>query len=234
MSDLIILILSQILSDPGNDLQRGGTAMYGPSLHDSSTSAPRIAGQVQISPGQGAHCYRRRQQVSRFIFLWADLFLQIYLSHWPLGIWLQSQIRKFQTHFSNKYLKYFLWNSYQVNATTPHWSLVNIGSGWPRSLTPYGITRPQWVKTWAKWLSFLLTTLSNTLPGIIFFVFWFKFLVFFVRIWLMIREQVIACTNDAQSFCLWYLISSLTHNELTHCSLVTPYDDIELGQHWLR
>ena len=33
-----------------------------------------------------------------------------------------------QTHFSDKYLKYFLWNSYQVN-TTPHWSLVNNGSG---------------------------------------------------------------------------------------------------------
>ena len=33
-----------------------------------------------------------------------------------------------QTHFSDEYLKYFLWNSYQVN-TTPHWSLVNNGSG---------------------------------------------------------------------------------------------------------
>ena len=33
-----------------------------------------------------------------------------------------------ETHFSDKYLKYFLWNSYQVN-TTPHWSLVNNGSG---------------------------------------------------------------------------------------------------------
>ena len=33
-----------------------------------------------------------------------------------------------QTHFSDKNLKYILWNSYQVN-TTPHWSLVNNGSG---------------------------------------------------------------------------------------------------------
>ena len=33
-----------------------------------------------------------------------------------------------QTHFSDKYLKYFLLNSYQVN-TTPRWSLVNNGSG---------------------------------------------------------------------------------------------------------
>ena len=44
-------------------------------------------------------------------------------------IWLQSQTSKFQTHFNNKYLKYFLWTCYQVNATISHWSLVNIGSG---------------------------------------------------------------------------------------------------------
>ena len=44
------------------------------------------------------------------------------------GIWLQSEISKFQTHFNDKYLKYFQWNCYQVNATTPHWSWVNIGS----------------------------------------------------------------------------------------------------------
>ena len=54
----------------------------------------------------------------------------------PWGIWLQSQISKFQTHFNNKYLKYFLWNCYQVNATTPHWSLVHIGSG--NGLVPSG------------------------------------------------------------------------------------------------
>ena len=53
---------------------------------------------------------------------------QICLTHWPLGIWLQSQISKFQTHFNDKYLKYFQWNCYQVNATIPHGSLVNIGS----------------------------------------------------------------------------------------------------------
>ena len=47
----------------------------------------------------------------------------------PWEIWLQSQISKFQTHFNDEYLKYFLRNCYQVNATTPHWSLVNIGSG---------------------------------------------------------------------------------------------------------
>ena len=68
-----------------------------------------------------------------------DLDLQMScsgLTHWPWGIWLQSQIIKFQTHFNDKYLKYFLWNCYHVNATTPHWSLVNIGSG--NGLVPSG------------------------------------------------------------------------------------------------
>ena len=50
--------------------------------------------------------------------------------------YLQSQICKFQTHFDDEYLKYFLWNCYQVNATIPHWSLVNIGSG--NGLVPSG------------------------------------------------------------------------------------------------
>ena len=81
------------------------------------------------------------------------------------GIWLQSEISKFQTHFNDKYLKYFLWNCYQMNASTPRWSLVNIGSGnglmpsghqatshylsqcWYRSVSSYGVTRPQWVNS---------------------------------------------------------------------------------------
>ena len=45
-----------------------------------------------------------------------------------------------QTHFNDKYLKCFLWNCYQVNATIPHWSLVNIGSS--NGLVPSG--------TWAS------------------------------------------------------------------------------------
>ena len=47
----------------------------------------------------------------------------------PLGIWLQTQISKFQTGINDVYIKYLLWNRYQMNATSPHWSLVNIGSG---------------------------------------------------------------------------------------------------------
>ena len=43
---------------------------------------------------------------------------------------------KFQTHFKDKYLKYFLWNCYQVNATTLHWSSVKIGSLLPDGTKP--------------------------------------------------------------------------------------------------
>ena len=61
------------------------------------------------------------------------------LTHWALGDLTKVSdyiISKFQTHFNDKYLKYFLWNCYQVNATTPHWSLVNIGSD--NGLVPSG------------------------------------------------------------------------------------------------
>ena len=54
----------------------------------------------------------------------------------PGGFDYSLKINKFQTHFNDKYLKYFLWNCYQVNATTPHWSLVNIGSS--NGLVPSG------------------------------------------------------------------------------------------------
>ena len=37
------------------------------------------------------------------------------------------KLGNFKTHFSDKYLKHFPWNSYRVNTTTPHWSLVNTG-----------------------------------------------------------------------------------------------------------
>ena len=58
------------------------------------------------------------------------------LTHWSLEILLLSQISKFQTYFNNIYLKYFLWNYYELNATTPPWSLVNIGPG--NGLEPSG------------------------------------------------------------------------------------------------
>ena len=57
-----------------------------------------------------------------------------------------------------------------MNVTRPYWWPVNIGSGndcqatshylsqcWPRSLSPYGVTRPQWVKSEWLYLDYNLT-----------------------------------------------------------------------------
>ena len=59
-----------------------------------------------------------------------------------------------------------LWNCPNMNVTGLHWRSINIGSGnglmppgnkpylsqcWPRSLSPYGITRPEWVKIPSLW-----------------------------------------------------------------------------------
>ena len=95
----------------------------------------------------------------------------------PWGIGLQSQISKFQTHSNNKYLKYFLWNCYQVNVTTPHWSLVQVMAWchqatshylslcWPRSLSPYDVTRPQWIKMFQLHLgAYLVPSLCEFSP----------------------------------------------------------------------
>ena len=66
--------------------------------------------------------------------LWTDEYLQVVMTSQNVDLQELPILLKegggggIQTHFSDKYLKYFLWNSYQVN-TTPHWSLVNNGSG---------------------------------------------------------------------------------------------------------
>ena len=63
--------------------------------------------------------------------LWTNEYLQVVMTSQNVDLQeLQILLKEggIQTHFSDKYLKYFLWNSYQVN-TTPHWSLVNNGSG---------------------------------------------------------------------------------------------------------
>ena len=61
----------------------------------------------------------------------------------------------FQMHINDRYLENFKRNCPQANATKPQWWLVNIGSGnlsksWPRSLSPHGVTRPQWVNRESK------------------------------------------------------------------------------------
>ena len=73
--------------------------------------------------------------------IWLDRNINISLNFGIQGIYkhvakpfitvdmINSLIDKFQTRFNDKSIKYFLWNSYQVNTTTPHWSVVNIDSG---------------------------------------------------------------------------------------------------------
>ena len=99
-------------------------------------------------------------------------------------------------------LKYFLWSCYQVNATTPHWSSVNIGSG--NGLVPSGnkpllepmltqipVTRPQLVNVgipyalflslelthwgWDKIEAILQTTFSNAISWMKMFEFRLKY-----------------------------------------------------------
>ena len=64
--------------------------------------------------------------------LWTDEYLQVVMTSQNVVLQeLQILLKEgggVKTHFSDIYLKYFLWNSYQVN-TTHHWSLVNNGSG---------------------------------------------------------------------------------------------------------
>ena len=44
----------------------------------------------------------------------------------------------FETQMKVRYLEHFLWNCPHVNATRPHWWVVNIGAG--NGLVPSGIT----------------------------------------------------------------------------------------------
>ena len=50
-------------------------------------------------------------------------------THWPLGNLIEFNINNFQDDFSDWWLRYLIWNWPQMNATKPHWWLVNIGSG---------------------------------------------------------------------------------------------------------
>ena len=61
------------------------------------------------------------------------------LAHWPLRDAAVILNQKCPTHIKDKYLKHFLWNYPQVNATRLHWWSVNIGSG--NGLVPSG-TKP--------------------------------------------------------------------------------------------
>ena len=51
------------------------------------------------------------------------------LTHWPLGNLNEILDIKFQTDFSDWWLRHLLWNCLNMNVTGLHWWSVNIGSG---------------------------------------------------------------------------------------------------------
>ena len=91
-----------------------------------------------------------------------------YLYHQLIGpweIWMKFHICNFQMDFSDWWLRHSFWNCPNMNVTGLHWWSVNIDSGmawccqatshylsqcWPKSLSPYGTTWPQWVNIFNK------------------------------------------------------------------------------------
>ena len=86
-------------------------------------------------------------------------------------------IHSFQTDFSYWWLRHLLWKCPNMNVTGLHWWSVNIGSGnglvpsgnqcWLRSLSPYGVTRPQWVM-----LEFFYCIIWHQKEMVVVFVMW--------------------------------------------------------------
>ena len=87
-------------------------------------------------------------------------------THWPIRESLKLVILE---DIEDRYLKQFLWNCHHVDATRPHWLLVNtvscnglmLNSNKPlpepmlaKFCVPYGVTRPQWVGLRRKWVFF--------------------------------------------------------------------------------
>ena len=81
-----------------------------------------------------------------------------------------GDVAVFQTHIKNKYLVYWQW---QVNVTGPYWWKVkstlvqemawySLSQCWPRSMWPYGFTRPQWFNLVHGWPE--LTNMSTNNP----------------------------------------------------------------------
>ena len=62
---------------------------------------------------------------------WSAIYNIMILTHWPLGVAAEILNEQFFRLIS-------MWNCSQVNATRPHWWLVNIGSG--NGLVPSGNT----------------------------------------------------------------------------------------------
>ena len=107
---------------------------------------------------------------------------------------------------------------------------------WPRSLSPYGVsvTRPQWVNSlWPCDTISLYHRFESALAQV----------PSHYQFWLIINE---ACWHFPENVLDYHSLQSVwgSHiwkqlflpgaSELTHCGLVTPYGNINLGQHWLR
>ena len=58
------------------------------------------------------------------------------LTHWPQRDATVIWNLQFQTPIKDRYLEHFLWYCPQVNATRPHWWVVNTGSGMPPGNRP--------------------------------------------------------------------------------------------------
>ena len=79
----------------------------------------------------------------------ATSVITIYLTHCPLENLHEILDMLFQTDFSDWWLRHPLWNCPNMNIIQ-HWCHQAIShylsQCWLRSLLPYGVTRPQWVK----------------------------------------------------------------------------------------
>ena len=102
----------------------------------------------------------------------------------PWEIWMKFYICNFQMDFNDWWLRYPLWNYANINVTGLHWWLVNIGSGNGLALSgskplpdpmlaqisPYGISRPQWVNFINCVMAYAKQTLGcqwSEVPGLI-------------------------------------------------------------------
>ena len=88
-----------------------------------------------------------------------------HLTHWPLGnldaiVKLQFSISFYWLVFSHRIRRWMPWDLTDDKSALVHvmvWcrqaTSHYLRQCWPRSLSPYGVTRPQWVKPMHHWLS---------------------------------------------------------------------------------
>ena len=77
---------------------------------------------------------------------------------------------------------------------------------WPRSMSPYGVTRPQWVNSTFSVVLYMAKSVTYS--------------VYFIT---SKSSSIQVMANS---------MASLGHKDLTHCGLVMPYGNRDLDQHW--